>query len=344
MARMQNRWNALQWQGEPGHYEVYYLTFTDPGTGVGFWIRYTMVAPLPEVGEPASCSLWFMAMDPADPSRNVGEKVSFPAGDLSADADPFALRIRDASLTDRGMGGVIERDGRRFAWDLAWQPALPAYGHVHPALRAAKIAKTILFLPHPDVDVSGSVTIDGRRIDVAGARGGQAHLWGSKHASRWAWAHCSDFTGSDGGNRLGTFVDGVSVFVPRFGRTIGPSTPVVARVGGKDVLSTGPLAVQRNESEFDLTHWRFEARTGRRKLHGEVRTRTEDLVGVTYHDPDGELAYCYNTEIADMTLELFERQTPFAAWEKRDELRSEGRAHFEYAQREPVVGVELKVT
>ena len=71
-------WNALQWDGEPGHYEVYYLTFTDPASGVGFWIRYTMVAPLPETGEEATCSLWFMAMDPADPSANVGEKVSFP--------------------------------------------------------------------------------------------------------------------------------------------------------------------------------------------------------------------------------------------------------------------------
>src|SRR5205085_1518340 len=46
--RMPDRWNDLQWQGQPGHYEVYYVTFTDPVTGVGFWIRYTMVAPLAE--------------------------------------------------------------------------------------------------------------------------------------------------------------------------------------------------------------------------------------------------------------------------------------------------------
>ena len=79
---MPERWNALQWHGEPGHYEVYYLTLTDPGTGVGFWIRYTMVAPLPETGEEATCSLWFMAMDPRDPAANVGEKVSFPVAAL----------------------------------------------------------------------------------------------------------------------------------------------------------------------------------------------------------------------------------------------------------------------
>ena len=65
---MPERWNGLQWRGEPGHYEVYYVTLTDPASGVGLWIRYTMVAPLPETGEEATCSLWFMAMDPRDPA------------------------------------------------------------------------------------------------------------------------------------------------------------------------------------------------------------------------------------------------------------------------------------
>ena len=41
----------------------------------------------------------------------------------------------------------MDQDGTRVAWDLSWTPSLPAYGHVHPVLRAARIAKTILFLP-----------------------------------------------------------------------------------------------------------------------------------------------------------------------------------------------------
>jgi hypothetical protein len=340
---MPERWNRLQWDGGPGHYEVYYLTFTDADTGIGYWIRYTMVAPLPETGEQATCSLWFLAMDPADPSRNVGEKVSFPAAELSAEADPFRLRIDGAQLTDEGMSGSLDGSSGRCAWDLHWTPRLPAYGHVHPALRAARIAKTILFLPHPDVEVSGTVECGGRSFDVRAARGGQAHLWGSKHANRWAWAHCNDFVDGAGNRRSETFVDGVSVFVPRFGREIGPNTPVVARIGGEDVLSVSPLAVQRNSSTFDPTSWDFEARTLRRKLVGHVSTRNEDLAGVTYHDPDGDLAYCYNTEVADMHLELFERSGPHTAWRKRDELRCDGRAHFEYAQREPLAGIELKI-
>jgi hypothetical protein len=334
------RWNDLQWKGEPGHYEVYYLTFTEPATGVGFWIRYTMVAPLPETGDEATCSLWLCAMDPADPSRNVGVKSSLPVASLTASTQPFRLEVGEAWLSDHGMQGAIDDGGTRHEWDLQWSPSLPAYGHVHPLLRAAKIAKTVLFLPHPDVAVSGVVTLGDRRIDVSSARGGQAHLWGSKHASRWAWVHCNDFA-SNGAPRPGAFVDGVSVFVPRFGRELGPNTPVVGRVDGTDLHSINPIAVRTNPSDFDLQGWRFEARGHGVRVRGDVSARREDLVGVTYHDPDGQLAYCYNTEVADMRLEVFRKRD--RSWTQVDELRADGRTHFEYAQRTPVDGVELKI-
>ena len=340
---MPERWNAIQWDGEPGHYEVYYLTLTDQDSGVGLWIRYTMVAPLRATGEEATCSLWFLAMDPKHPAGNVGEKVSFPVAAMHARREPFELRIADAVLSDTGMTGSLEQDGRRCEWDLRWEPSLPAYGHVHPLLRRG-IAKTVLFLPHPDLDISGTVAFGGRRLEIAGARGGQAHLWGSKHATRWAWAHCNDFTDAAGQPRRESFLDGVSVFVPRFGRELGPNTPVVGRFGGKDLRSTSPLVVLRTDSDFELEGWSFEARGRGIRVRGRVTARREDLVGVTYHDPDGELAYCYNTEVADMHLDVFCRSGPFTAWRRFDELKSERRAHFEYAQRTPLEDVRLAVT
>ena len=59
------------------------------------------------------------------------------------------------------------------------------------------------------------------------------------------------------------------------------------------------------------------------------------LAGVTYHDPDGALAYCYNGETATMRLELMDRRG------RQTEFVAPGRAHFEYAQRTPVPDVEL---
>jgi hypothetical protein len=328
--------NTLQWDGGPGHYEVYYLSLTDRGSGCGLWIRYTMVAP--ETGE-ATCSLWLMAMDPRDGTL-VGRKHTRPAEDLAASAEPFELRVGEAVLHDHGMAGGFDDVG----WDLRWTPGPPAAEHVHPLLRRARLARTVLVLPHPSLEVEGTVSLDGRTLALEQARGGQAHLWGSQHAARWAWAHCNDFEGEDGSPRADAWFDGVSVFVPRFGRELGPNTPVVGRFGGRDFRSTGPLRVARNHSRFGLTGWRLEARDGDRRVVADVDAPREALVGVTYHDPDGRKAYCYNSEIASMRLTLWERDRARPeGWRIADELRAPGRAHFEYAQREPVPDLELHV-
>ena len=323
--------NALQWDGSPGHYEVYYLTTTDPATGTGLWIRYTMLAPLE--GD-ATCSLWFIATRPDGPA--VARKATFPAAQLTAEDGPFVLRIGEAELTDQGMRGSFED----VAWDLSWAPGR-GYEHVASILRRAKVAKTVLVLPHGDVAVSGTVRLGGSELRLDGVHGGQAHLWGSKHASRWAWAHCGDFADADGAPAPGNFVDGVSVIVPRFGREVGPSTPVVGRLLDDDFIATSPVGVVRADSHFALTSWSFQATAGNRRIDAEVDAPRASLAGVTYTDPDGEHAYCYNSETASMRVSVFDRSGRGAAWLLRETLVSHGRAHFEYAQREPVPDLEL---
>lgn len=333
--------NALQWDGRPGHYEVYYLTLTDPLTGVGFWIRYTMVAPLESTAAAVTCSLWFLAMDPRDGRpRTFGRKSNLPIERMHAEAEPFSLRIGDAMLTDAGMSGSF----KDVAWDLRWTPCQRHYEHVHPVLRRARVAQTVLVLPQADVSIEGSIEFAGERLEITGARGGQAHLWGSKHARSWAWVHCNEFATLDGAPVPGAFVDAVSVFVPRFGRELGPNTPVVGRFDGQDFNSTSPTRVIANESTFALSGWRFEATDGSRKLIGEVDADRDLLTGVTYHDPDGERAYCYNGETASMRVHLYERARQVGGWRHRETLLANGRAHFEYAQRTPIEGLELLTT
>jgi hypothetical protein len=333
--------NALRWNGGPGHYEVYYLTLTDPATGVGIWIRYTMLAPRPGADCAPSAALWFLAMDPRPGGApTIGRKATFPVEAMRAQVNPFTLEIDGATLTDDGMRGAFED----VAWDLRWTPSGHAYEHVHPVLRRTKVAKTVLLLPHADLAIDGTVQFAGERLELSGSRGGQAHLWGSKHAGSWAWVHCNDFSTPDGAPATGDFIDGVSVIVPRLGREIGPSTPVVGRIDGRDFRSISPLHVVANASTFALTGWRFAAVDGDRKLIGEVDADRDQLAGVTYHDPDGELAYCYNSETATMRLHVYERARQVGGWAHRMTLSAVGRAHFEYGQRSPVPDLELLTT
>jgi hypothetical protein len=331
--------NQLRWTGKPGHYEVYYLTLTDPGTGVGVWIRYTMVAPLASSGAQATCSLWFLTMDPRPGAQpTLARKRTVPVTEMQSRSEAFELRVADAVLTDGTMTGAFDD----VSWDLSWTPAAAAYEPVNPVLGRIGVAKTVLVLPHADVAVSGVVKVGAETLELTGVPAGQAHLWGSQHAATWAWAHCNDLASESGSPVPGTFFDGVSAVIRRFGRSFGPNTPVVGCFGGRPFHSTSPRRILTNHSRFDLEGWTFEAQDGARKLVGEVRPVREQLAGVTYHDPDGTEAYCYNSETASARLELHERRS--GGWEPVQTLVSTGRCHFEFGTREPVPGVALLTT
>jgi hypothetical protein len=335
---MASNLNALRWAGQPGHYEVYYVSLTDRGSGWGIWIRYTMVAPAH--GEQATASLWLMAMEPDGDGAPIGRKATFSTDALHASPAPFELRIGDAVLSERRAEGAFED----VAWSLRWEPDGRPAEHVHPVLQRARLAKTVLVLPQPDLAIAGTVRVGAREVALERARGGQAHIWGSKHASRWAWAHCGDFRTHAGEPVADTYVDGVSVVVPRFGREVGPSTPVVGRFLGDDFRATRPRAVLRAPSRFGLTSWHFEAVDGARKIVVEVDAPRETLAGVTYQDPDGDLAYCYNSEVASMRVGVLDKQARGTfGWVLRETYVADGTAHFEYAQREPVPDVGLLV-
>jgi hypothetical protein len=320
------RANALRWDGQPGHYEVYYVTLTEPAAGVGVWIRYTMTSP----GEAA---LWFVANDPV--RGVIARKALRPIDELWARTGE--LRIGDALLTDERMRGGFDD----VSWDLRWTPSGPRYTHVHPIAERLGLTDSVLELPHADLAIAGTVMYAGTRLELEGARGGQAHIWGSKHADNWAWVHCNDLVEPGGEPARGSFVDAVSVRARRGGREIGPFTPVVGRFAGEDFESTSPLRVVSNWSSYALTGWRFEAIAGARKLIAEVDAERDRLAGVTYRDPDGELAYCYNTETASIRLHLYERAPRVGGWAHVAAVGARGRAHFEYAQRTPVPDLEL---
>ena len=329
--------NAMRWDGGPGHYEVWFLTLTDPGSGTGVWIRFAIHAP-DDPSRAAECSLWFVTIDPN--GERLARRATFPADDLAAQAEPFRITIREAELSSRGTAGAFDDVSWELRWDPSDRPGLP----VHPLLEKARLARTMYVIPQPNVAVQGSVTAGGRTIDVSGARAAQAHLWGSKHASRWGWTHAADLESLEGEPRPGDWIDGISIVSQRFGRDVGPSTAVVGTLLGEPFAATNPISVLRAKAEHGLTHYRVETSTRSRRIAFEVDAPREALVGVTYEDPDGELMRCWNTEVATMRLWVWDRaRRGRFPWALRETLQAPGRACFEYAQRDIVPGMPIDI-
>src|SRR5437870_5438514 len=122
-----NEANGARFTGAAGHYEVWYATFSHLPSRTGFWIRYTLEAPLH--GEPYA-QLWFARFDSRDPSRTFGINRRFPIGTLFRQRDPFRLTIGEAELKNDGMRGTLLGGGHEVSWDLGWRPSDRVHLHL----------------------------------------------------------------------------------------------------------------------------------------------------------------------------------------------------------------------
>lgn len=279
--------NALRWDGRPGWYEVWYLIVCGR-----FWLRYTLHVPRdPELDREAA--LWLASFTGPPAARTW----TFPLHAFRTAGAGWPVELGPAGLGDREARGAV--DGA--AWELRFEPLLPPFDHVHPLVRP--LARSRVVLSNPALEVSGFVEVGGVRHDLDGAPGHQAHVWGSRHADRFGWAHATL-----PGRR---WVEALTAKVP--------GLPELSLWATERERASSPLALLRTRAELSPTRWRIGPFT--------VEAEPEDFVGVTYRDPDGTPLYCYHTERACLSGR---------GVEARD-------AAFEYASRATLPGWTLSL-
>ncbi len=323
LAAMGEADNRMRWDRGRGHYEVWYLTLNHLASGAGFWVRYTLEAPLR--GQPSG-QLWFAYFDAREPSRGFAINRKFPGTDPESGKTPFWLRVGSATLCHGSATGSIEGSGRSAAWELEWTPAEQAHLHLPRLAYRARFADTKVLSPTLQARFRGRIRIDGRELALNGDPGCQTHLWGRKHAHSWAWSHCSSFR-EDPGAALET----VTVRLRRLGLLLPPISFLWLRAGGRDYSFRELHAIPLTRGRWETGAYRLSAYGLRAKLEAELTCRPGALVRASYFDPDGEPAFCHNTEVADCRARIWHRRG--LRYETVAELTAERSAHFEYAGR-----------
>ena len=317
--------NVMRWQRQPGHYEVWYMTLNHRASETGFWIRYTLEAPYH--GTPYA-QLWFACFDAREPARAFAFNRKFPIDALAHTAEPFELRIGDAVLSHGAARGKLSGAGHTAEWDLAWAPPQDTHYDLPRWIYGAGFADTKKLTPALNAAFRGRIIVDGRTLELAAEPGGQTHLWGRKHAHAWAWSHCNGFDGHPN-----IALETLTVRLRKKGVVLPPLSLLSLYLEGEAhhfrELHETPLV----RGHWDTASYRLVARSLKLKLEIEYSCKPDEMVLTPYVDPDGDPAFCANTEIADCRLLLSRRQG--FAYVPEMELVAHKTAHFEYASREP---------
>lgn len=224
--------------------------------------------------------------------------------------------------------GSIEGGGHEVSWKLEF-PTGGATHHLLPeALYRGRLAPTKPLSPNVDTRISGSISVDGEHSEITMAPGHQGHLWGERHALRWAWAHCADFVDEE------AVVHAVTARGRRGPLTTPYVTFAAVRWDGRWIR----LSRVSRKPDFGLGTWRVDLESRRYRLTGRIEAPAMALLRARYEDPDGSARYCHNSEISSCRLALFERRA--GGFEELGLLESQGTTHAEWAGRTPAPQVE----
>ena len=314
--------NLPAWTGKPGQYEVWFLTMSDGMSA--YWIRYALHAPTQGAPE---ARLWFARFDRENPSRIFGMNRPFSMEGASIPTSQLEVRAGGGVLRSGHCQGAMSGGGHDVSWLLDWPTGGETYRLLPDGLYRGGLTPTKPFSPNVTTVFTGRITIDGTVLPIEGMPGQQGHLYGTKHAERWAWAHCASFQEDEG-----------AVFhaIAAQGRR-GPMTlPVTTFAGlrrGDTWIRFSGVARRR---PFWLGGWRIDLTNRRYRLTGRVAGDPALMVQARYGDPDGTPRFCHNTEVASSRFVLFERGP--GGDDEAAVLTSEGTTHAEWAGRTPAPG------
>jgi hypothetical protein len=324
--------NIQRWDGaRRGFYEVWYLTLSHRPSQTGFWIRYTLEAPLHD--DPYA-QLWFARFDARAPGRTFGIHQNVPIAALSSQAQPFAVRIGPDELGHGSARGRVAGAGHEASWDLSWQPCAETHHHLPELMyRRGGLGETTVLSPNLDIALHGSITVDGQRYELAGEPGGQTHLWGRKHANAWAWAHCNAFV-----DRPGACIEALSVDLVRARLPLPRLTLFTLYLDGQRHRFTQFRQLLATGAEHAPGRFLLHGRSRDLRIEASFTCRPEDMLVAPYVDPDGAPCWCVNTEVADVRVVVHERAA-LGRWRKRDVLEAPRLGHFEVGSHEQPRGI-----
>ncbi len=286
--------NLCQWSGQAPHYEVWYLTFAEPG----IWIRYTLIVPHQRAD--GYSAVWFSFFDSRNPENSWGVRQTCPLDALKANPEG-GITTDYGTFEGRRLTGHLHSSDHQAEWDLEIEEGpIPVYRPLPDWAYRSPFVPSRLTNVALSASVSGKVVVDGRTYSFSSAPGCQSHHWGRRLPKRWVWCHCSAFSPS----RLPLF-EGLTLYLPLL-----PSLSVIGLWFPDSEGATLHIPLRslrealRVETHVHFPQWSVQFTRGSHRYTLSVSAPPKRFLRAVYDNPTGGQLFCHNTEIADAELRV----------------------------------------
>ncbi len=298
---MNNReaWNGCRYEAgsRAGHYESWFQRANHPSRPLAFWIRYTIFSPANHPEE-ALGELWAVYFD-GEKKTCAAIKQVMPISECSFDPDKLDHRVGDARIGRDSLGGEAVGQGHTISWKLKYSSPDPYLLFLPEKLYTAPFPKAKSLVGSPLAVYSGSLVVDGTRIDIEDWVGSQNHNWGSKHTDKYAWGQVAGFDDAPD-----AFLEIATARV-RLGPIWTPwMTLMVLRLDGVEHrLNSIPQSI-RAKGSYDYFVWRFESKNRKLGIAGSIAAPADSFVALPYSNPPGGVKTCLNSKLASCNLSV----------------------------------------
>jgi 2-keto-4-pentenoate hydratase/2-oxohepta-3-ene-1,7-dioic acid hydratase in catechol pathway len=324
--------NLPMWQGQPGHFEIWFVVVIDLDAPRATWVRYSTFSPL---DGPPRAAVWAADFDARRDPPAIWAKSTHAIDAYAAASDRFSVRIGSSHIHHGHCTGEVASAGHRISWDLSFAVGSAPVRRTPAVLEQLRLANTAVHAC-ADAPAHGWVETDGVRRHMANGKAVQMHLYGTRRVDNlsWIWAPALD----DGHATL-------EVISAQMRRALagmpGPHmTSVFLRHGDEmEDLTQLPDALLPATSSpapgvLDVA-W-----TGvRRALRIRGYAPLDSYAGWVYRNTAGRELHVAQSDIATCVVESFRRSHPLGRWRPETRLISRQGAAVELHGYSAIEGV-----
>ncbi|MBW2732348.1 MAG: hypothetical protein JRH20_08120 [Deltaproteobacteria bacterium] len=288
-----------------GHVESYFMRANDPKRARALWLKATIYAP--KVGR-RQADVWCALFDGDHTEQPTwAQRQTVPFEQARFEGEPLSISIAGCDFLFSPGGGHAQGRLAGCQWDLRWEntPAplgAPLSLYPKPSLETGFFPRSKLLTPAPVCHVRGTLSWPGEQEwSLNRWPGMQGHNWGREHAHEYTWGQCIF---PDARGEPLCMVEGFSGRVAIAGVVSPAMSAMVVRRKDETYRFDRVFRLWRQKARTRDLRWELQLRGEAGQALLVMEAQPERVVLLGYRNPDGTLAYCFNSKLARTVLRV----------------------------------------